>query len=32
MCTFYAKYLVSKNNDIIFASDLHNERVENLKT
>lgn len=32
MCTFYAKYLGGKNKGIIFASDLHNERVENLKT
>lgn len=29
MCTFYAKYLGGKNNDIIFASYLHNERVDN---
>lgn len=32
MCTFYTKYLVGKNKGITFASDLHNERVENLKT
>lgn len=29
MCIIYTKYLVKKNKGIIFASDLHNERVDN---
>lgn len=29
MCIFYTKYLVEKNKGITFASDLHNERVDN---
>ena len=32
MRIFYTKYLVVKNKDITFAADLHNGRVENLKT
>ena len=29
MCNFYAKYLVDKNKGITFASDLHNEHIDN---